>query len=350
MTTTTRRTILRSTGAAAVAVALPLRAQAPVTLKLHTFWPEQAGVWREIIVPWIAQVEQESNGRIRIEASPSMKLGGPPGQLYDQVREGKVDLTMNLTGYTPGRFPRVEAFELPFMMTQPEGTSKALWEYVQTAAPAEFKDVQLLATHVHGPGVIHTADRAVLKVEDMRDRKLRSPTRQVNRLLTFLGSTSLSMPVTEIPDAMGKGLITGCVVPWEILPSFKGQQLTKYHAEFANAGGSLYTSTIMFVMNKARYSGLPADLRKVIDNNSGVATSGRFGKTMQALDVVGREAAVKNGNSIVTLNVAEARKFRSMSRLVEVEWAEAMDQAGASGYRLLDTARNLIDHHTRSST
>lgn len=45
-------------------------------------------------------------------------------------------------------------------------------------------------------------------------------------------------------------------------------------------------------MNKARYNALPPDLKKVIDNNSGLATSGWLGKTQHAIDLTGRKAAV----------------------------------------------------------
>lgn len=83
---------------------------------------------------------------------PVDAAGGTPPQLYDQVKDGVVDVIWTLPGYTAGRFPLVEVFELPFMMREPQGTSKALWDYVEKNAPNEFADVKLIATHVHGPG------------------------------------------------------------------------------------------------------------------------------------------------------------------------------------------------------
>ena len=44
-----------------------------------------------------------------------MQLGGTPPQLYDQARDGVADIVWTLPGYTPGRFPRIEVFELPFV-------------------------------------------------------------------------------------------------------------------------------------------------------------------------------------------------------------------------------------------
>jgi TRAP-type C4-dicarboxylate transport system substrate-binding protein len=233
-----RRTLLKS-GAAAAALGAPglsALAQQTVTLKFHTFMAPQSNVWINMHKAWMSKVEAESGGRIKFEAYPAMQLGGTPVQLYDQAKDGVVDIVWTLPGNTAGRFPRIEVFELPFMMSNAEATSKAYWEYVQTMAPDEFKDVQVIALHVHGPGVIHTTEKPVKTTGD------------------------------------------GCVIPWEVVPSVKVQELTKYHAEFDPAGGALYTTTFVMAMNKAKYNSLPPDLKKVIDNNSGLATSGLAGQ------------------------------------------------------------------------
>jgi TRAP-type C4-dicarboxylate transport system substrate-binding protein len=240
-------------------------------------------------------------------------------------------------------------FELPFMMSNAEATSKAYWEYVQTVAPDEFKDVQVIALHVHGPGVIHTVDKAVKTAADMKGLKMRAPTRQVTKLMGILGATPVGMPLPGIPDALSKGTINGCVIPWEVVPSVKVQELTKYHAEFDPAGGALYTTTFVMAMNKAKYNSLPPDLKKVIDNNSGLATSAWLGKVQQAGDVAGRKTASDRSNTIFTVGAAEAQEFRRKSRPIEVDWVEDMNKKGFDGKKLLDTARSLIEKNTKST-
>ena len=265
-----RRTLLKTTAAVALgAPALSGLAQQSLTLKFHTFMAPQSNVWLSMHKPWMEKVEKESGGRIKFEGYPAMQLGGTPVQLYDQAKDGVVDIVWTLPGNTAGRFPRIEAFELPFMMNDAEATSKAYWEYVQTVAPDEFKDTQVLALHVHGPGVIHTTDKAIKSVADLRGTKIRAPTRQVTKLMGALGATPVGMPLPSIPDALSKGTINGCVIPWEVVPSVKVQELTKFHAEFDPAGGSLYTTTFVMAMNKAKYGALAPDLKKIIDNNSG---------------------------------------------------------------------------------
>ena len=346
-----RRTLLKS-GAAAAALGAPglsALAQQTVTLKFHTFMAPQSNVWINMHKAWMSKVEAESGGRIKFEAYPAMQLGGTPVQLYDQAKDGVVDIVWTLPGNTAGRFPRIEVFELPFMMSNAEATSKAYWEYVQTMAPDEFKDVQVIALHVHGPGVIHTTEKPVKTTGDMKGLKMRAPTRQVTKLMGILGATPVGMPLPGIPDALSKGTINGCVIPWEVVPSVKVQELTKYHAEFDPAGGALYTTTFVMAMNKAKYNSLPPDLKKVIDNNSVLATSGWLGKVQQAGDAAGRQAAVGHGNVIFTVGPAEAQEFRRKARPIEAEWVEDMNKRGFDGRKLLDTARALIEKNTKTT-
>ena len=157
------------------------------------------------------------------------------------------------------------------------------------------------------------------------------------------------MPLPQIPDALSKGVIDGCAIPWEVVPSVKVHELTKFHSEFDPAGGALYTTTFVMAMNKAKYASLPPDLKKIIDANSGMATSAYLGKVQQEGDVPGRKAAADRGNTIYTIPQADAQEFRRKARQVEVEWVDDMNKRGFDGRKLLDTARSLIDKHTKST-
>ncbi|HSC63685.1 MAG TPA: TRAP transporter substrate-binding protein [Caldimonas sp.] len=341
-----RRSLLQGAAAAVLgAPALSGLAQQSVTLKFHTFMAPQSNVWLSMHKPWMEKVEKDSGGRIKFEAYPAMQLGGTPVQLYDQARDGVVDVVWTLPGNTAGRFPRVEVFELPFIMNNAEATSKAYWEYIQTQAPDEFKETQVIALQVHGPGVIHSATKPVKSPADLKGMKVRGPTRQVTKLLGALGATPVGMPLPQIPDALSKGTIEGCVIPWEVVPSVKVHELTKFSSEFPATGPALYTTTFVMAMNKAKYESLPPDLKKVIDANSGLATSAWLGKTQQGNDPIGRKAAVDRGNTIHTLSSAEAQEFIKVSQAIDDEWVADMNKRGFDGKKLLQTARDLIAKH-----
>ena len=202
-----------------------------------------------MIVPWCAKIEAESGGRLKCQIFPSMQLGGTAPQLYDQVRDGVVDIVWTLPGYNAGRFPSMEVFELPFMISDAHSASRAAWQFYEKHGRNEFRDVRPLAVHVHDAGYLHTRERPVRTLEDFRGMKLRAPTRQTNKLLAALGAAPVSMPVTGLADAMSKGVLDGAMVPWEVVPAVKVHEVARFHTETDPNVPALYTAVFLFAMN-----------------------------------------------------------------------------------------------------
>lgn len=332
-------------GLALAGLASPAAAQQSVTLRFHQMLPAHAAIPAKAIAPWIRKVEAESGGRLKIQQFNAMQLGGAPPQLFDQARNGVVDLTWTVLGYTPGRFPRTEVFELPFMTGSAESSSKALWEYVQLHAQEEFKDVKLIALHTHGPGLFHTKT-PVTGLESLQGMKVRGGSRIISNMLTKLGATPVGMPVPAVTESLSKGVIQGTTIPWEVVPSLKVHELVRNHTTFAGKTG-LYTQTFAVSMNKASYDKLPADLQKIIDSNSGLLASAFFGKAMDEGDVEGRVAAEKAGNTIVALDVAETQRWRRTASTVADDWLKEVKSKGIDGDRLLSDAKSLIAKHSK---
>ncbi|WP_290868030.1 TRAP transporter substrate-binding protein [Aquabacterium sp.] len=338
---------LAATAAAALFLtALPAaRAADEVVLKVHHFLPAGSYAQQMFIQPWCDKIAAESNKRMRCQIYPSMQLGGTPPQLVDQVKDGLVDVIWTLTGYTPGRFPRVEAFELPFMMQSPEGTSRALWQFVQQYATDDFKAIHPIAFHVHGDGVFHMVRKPIKTLADLQGLKVRAPTRQTNKLLAALGATPVAMPVPAVGEAMSKGVIDGALVPYEVVPSVKIQEIAKFHSETDPAEPAIYTSTFMFAMNKARYDALPADLKKVLDANSGADLSAHIGAVFLQADAEGKK--LTKGNTTNVIPKAELVAFKAAGQKVTDAWVADMNGKGLNGQQLLDGARTLIQKNQR---
>jgi TRAP-type C4-dicarboxylate transport system substrate-binding protein len=318
---------------------------ADVTLRMHQFLPAQANVPKLILDVWADAVESDSNGRIEIERYPSMQLGGKPPELIDQAIDGVADIVWTVVGYTPGRFPRTEVFELPFMMTTGEAVSRAFWDlFEQEMRDTEFKDLKILGTWVHGPGLIHSAD-PISTMDDLQGVKIRGGSRMVNKLLERLGATPVGMPVPAVSESLSKGVISATTIPWEVTTALKVPELVRNHTEFSNR--ALYTLTFVLAMNKARYESLPDDLKKVIDDNSGMAFSAFAGRVQQEADGPAREAALALGNNIIVLDDAAAAEWEATAEPVIAEWVEDMNSKDIDGQALLDEARELIRKYTQ---
>ena len=340
--TFTRKTVLGMFGAAALGcmTALPALAQ-DVTLRMHQFLPDQANVPKLVLYPWADRIEAASNGRIKIERYGSMQLGGSPPELMDQAIDGVADIVWTVVGYTPGRYPTTEVLELPFMMTDARAMSSAYWQmFEKYMKDDEFKDVKILGTWVHGPGMLHSKD-PVTKPSDMEGLKIRGGSRLVNELLKELGATPVGLPVPGIPEALSKGVIDGTTIPWEVTGSLKVPELVKNHTEFE--GAALYTLGFVLAMNKDRYDSLDPELQKIIDDNSGLEFSILAGGTQADSDGPSRQAAVDAGNNIITVSGDDVQAWKDASQPIYDGWIADMETKGIDGQALIDEARALMD-------
>jgi TRAP-type C4-dicarboxylate transport system substrate-binding protein len=331
--------------AAALALVAGSATAQEVVLKFHHIWPTTAMAPQKVIAPWCDKIAAESNNRMRCQILPAMSGGGTPPQLVDRVKDGVDDLVITLPGYTAGRFPKMEVFELPFMTNSAEVGAQASWDYLQKYAKDEFPGTKILATWVHDAGYVHTASKPVNKLEDFRGLKMRAPTRQTNKLLAKLGATPVGMPVPAVADALSKGTIDGYVLPWEVIPAFKLHEMTKYHTETDPSRPSLYSAGFIFAMNQARYDSLPADLKKVIDNNSGAQLSRQIGKTWDESRDAGRKQAQERGNNFVQLSAAETDRWVKASASLHEDWVKDMDKRNLPGKQMLQDAKDLLSKY-----
>jgi TRAP-type C4-dicarboxylate transport system substrate-binding protein len=339
--------VLAVAGSTLTAGAGAAQAQAEVTLRCQHFLPPMASVPRFFMEPWAAAVEEASGGRIDVELYPAMQLGGAPPALYDQIRDGVIDCGWALPGYTPGRFPEAEAMELPFMTSlSAEESSRAAWEFSERhLIGSRFGDIHLMAVHVHGPGVIHMTAGAVESLADFEGKQLRGPSRQANALLERLGATPIGMPVPAFPEALSRGVVDGGVIPWEVLPSLRVEELAEYHTE---VGGdrSLYNTFFLWGMNRDVYAGLPDDLRAVIDEFSGIEASAWAGRAMDQGDDLAREAIAARGNTIVTIEGETLAQMQEIGAEVTAAWIEEMNGLGLDGAQLVEDARAAVARQT----
>lgn len=346
-----RRQFLKFATAAVAAPAVSRTAmgQSPqVTLKLHHFLPPVSNVHTKLLVPWSKKIEKESGGKLKIDIYPSMQLGGRPPQLYDQARDGVADLTWTLPGWTPGRFPRIEVFELPFVVNKRAvPNAKAVQDFYAMHLREEFKEVHPISLWAHDAGLIH-ANKQVKTMDDLKGLKLRAPTRLASDALKALGANGIAMPIPQVPEALAQRVLDGCVVPWEVVPAIKVHELVKYHTDI---GGSptLYTACFIIGMNKPKYESLPADLKKVLDDNSGQAFATLAGRMWDEQAVVVEEMVKKRGNIVTVLAKEEAARWEKATQPVVDTWLKEAKAKGLNGEKLLADAKALLKKYENAT-
>jgi TRAP-type C4-dicarboxylate transport system substrate-binding protein len=319
---------------------------AEVTLRLHHFLPTPSTTHKRFIEPWVKQVEADSRGRIEIEIYPAMQLGGKPPQLYSQVRDGVADIVWTLPGYTPGRFPIVEVFELPFMAASAETTSQAVQAFSEKHLRDEFRDVHPLLFHVHTPGALHMRGKPVRSLDDMTGLKIRAPSRTTNITLATLGATPVGMPVPAVPEALSRGVVDGALLPYEVSRPLRVHELTDSHTEFGGDRG-LYTAVFLFAMNKEKYRALPDDLKKVIDEHSGLALAKKIGGIWDQAEIEGRRAAAALGDTFYVIEGEELERWKTAAEPVTQGWIQEMNEKGMDGGMLVKEAKSLVEKYSK---
>jgi TRAP-type C4-dicarboxylate transport system substrate-binding protein len=318
-----------------------------VTLRLHTFLPPVANPVKHFMVPWAEKVGKDSNGRIKVQIFPVMQLGGKAEQLLSQVRDGVVDIVWGLPGFTPGMMPKLEIFELPFLHRNTHSTVMALQDFTEQHMKKDFEPYHVLLVHAHAGSLFMTKD-PINKVEDFKGMKLRSYSRTNAWILEALGVTPVQVALPELVPMLNKGTVTGSILPYEIAPSVKMQDLTDYFTTLAPPQPRLSTAIFTFLMNKQKYASLPPDLKKVIDDNSGHKLAPFAIEVWDRIEVDGEQVMrSKPKNKFVGLSAEETAKFKKAVQPVFERFKEDLTKAGSDSAKVLSDADAMIAKYAK---
>lgn len=320
------------------------------TFKLHHLLPAQAPAQTDMLEPWVAAVEENSGGRVKIEIYPAMSLGGRPPELVQQVRDGVVDLVWTVNGYTAGLFPRTEVFELPGVYKgNPKAANAALYDmYTAGDFGDEYNGTEVMWLHVHPGQAIYMRDKLVRTPDDLAGEKMRIPTRTGAWIIEALGASPAAMPVPELPQALSKGVVDGAFIPWEIGAALKLQDQTKYLIE--GPGMQRFgTTTFQVSMNKERWDSLPDDIKKAFKDASGPEWWAEVGDIWRAADDNGLSIMTGAGSEYVVLSDEEYGQFETALEPVVQRWVDEVTEKDIDGAALVEKARAGIAKHTATN-
>jgi TRAP-type C4-dicarboxylate transport system substrate-binding protein len=336
---TTRRTFLQGTAAAAAAAGLPsvpALAQGAEEIKLHSFVPPNHVIWTDVITPWAADVAKRSNNRLVVRLFPSMQLGGKAPELYRQTAQGVTDATFTLPGYTSGDFPMMALTELPGTATSAEDGTKKLWANFDKFLARDFKDTKVLMLWNSDTASLMSKNKPLKTLEDLKGMKIRAPSAAQSLQLTTLGATPIDMPAPAIYNNLDRGVIDATMIPLSAALDFKLIEVAKYFTIDAPLGRSPF----LVAMNRARYEKLPPDLKKVIDDTTGLSLSLKGADTY---DKKNHEslAAAKKDREVFSLTPQEQQRWTTAFRPMIQKLVEDGEKAGLPARGLVG-AYNLL--------
>jgi TRAP-type transport system periplasmic protein len=312
-------------------------AEAQTELRLHTFVGPGHIIFREILEPWAAQVEEESGGELTITLYPSMQLGGSPPELIRGTQEGTWDMTFSLPGYTSAQFPRTQMLELPGLAEDGIAATRIMWDLIEGGhLEPEYDNLKIIALWAADDAGLYTRDTPIRGLDDVEGMILRSPSAGQANQIELMGATPVAMAITELYPQLERGVIDGAMVPFTTILDFSMHEVANY---FTISGPVFGRSQFTVVMNQASYDNLSPELQDVIDRTTGIEMSNRA--TQAYLDRA--EEAIEyarglDGKEVIELSQEEQDRISEVLRPIIDQWVEDMDAQGIDGRALLAVA------------
>ncbi|PWJ73189.1 TRAP-type C4-dicarboxylate transport system substrate-binding protein [Pseudaminobacter salicylatoxidans] len=313
-----------------------------VTLRLSHNLPTNNALHYGVMEPWAKAVSEASGDSIKIDIYPAQQLGAAKDH-YNMARDGIVDIAFYLVGIEPGRFPIVSGAEIPFLVSDNDKGSRALYEWYSSYMDTEMPDVKVCAMFYDGGGSIHSRKKVEVP-EDLQGMKIRSPNKMAAELYRLAGGAPIQMSANDAAEAVERGVVDAVSFPWKLTTSLGADRVLKYHMD-----AKLYSLATALLINKSSYDALSDKQKAAIDQNCGADASEHMPRAWTEYEDEGREILKnKEGHEIVSLSPEHLELWKAMSANVRAAWEKEVAATGADGARIFDELKSKLDSYNAS--
>jgi TRAP-type C4-dicarboxylate transport system substrate-binding protein len=320
----------------AVALAAPAAVAQSTELRLSTFVPPVHVIAREIITPWMAELEKATGGEVKAKLYPSMQLGGSPPGLFRQAVEGVVDMVFTLPGYTSPAFPRTQMVELPGLSTDGRAATNLLWNLLDPHLKPEYEGVKVIALWAAEDAGLMTRSKPIRTLDDIKGMRMRAPSAAQAKQLEVMGATPVAMPITELYPGLERGVIDGAMVPFSVIIDFRIGEVAK---TYTIPGPLFGRSSFLIAMNQKKFDSLSPKAKEAIDRLSGRELS------LKATDVYIKRAdegvaSVRGKAEVIEFSAAEQERIAKVLRPIVDAWVKEAEAKGIPARQMLAIAKH----------
>jgi TRAP-type C4-dicarboxylate transport system substrate-binding protein len=315
----------------------------PIELRFSTYYPPMHPLVTQLMTPWAKQLEEQTNGRVKVVFYAGGTLGAPKDQ-YDMVIRGIADFAQSTPGLTPGRFPLTSVLELPISIPSSKTASRVLWELYEKYMKQEYSDVKVLMLCTTDPFNLHFKTKTVKTLADIKGLKIRVMGAEQLEAVRAWGASPLQISAAEIYDALQKGMFDGITGGgYGSLKPFKLEELLKHHTIL-----NMFCTTQVIVMNLKTWSSLPPDVQKIIDELSGIRLASKMGEINDT--VLGYrtwEEARKAGHDVYELPPVEKGLWIDKAKPICDAWVAEKEKMGLPGKKVYEEAVSLLEKYSK---
>jgi TRAP-type transport system periplasmic protein len=274
---------------------------------------------------WCELAEKNTSGRVKCNILP--RAATPAPGTYDAVKNGTLDLSFTVHGYTPGRFVLTQMAEFSFLGDYAEPISVA-FNRIASKYPqfgAEHQGVKIISYFTHGPGIVFNTKRPITKADDLAGLKFRVGGGMVNEISKTLAMNVTLKPAPESYELLSSGVMDGTLFPAESTESFRIDKIIKHATTFP---GGLYNTTFVFIMNPDKYNKLNAEDKKAIDAISGEVAARIYGRGWDKVDRRAHALMQANGVTVTKADAKFVSEVKTKTSALEDKWAKDAEAKG----------------------
>ncbi len=296
---------------------------------------------QEIMKAGADWIEKRFGDRVKVTIYPSQTLLNA-ASAFDGTVNGIADITLVIPGWTQGRFPKSEVMELPPAIHSSVDATNVYYQFYKKFLTDEWKAVKVLGVHIQVPQSIHTKRKPIRTLADMKGEKFRVYGVGKNIMNAF-GGIPVAMPMPESYEALRQGIVSGILVPFTEMKSYRLIDVTFYHTQ-----ADIMASSFFIVMNLGKYNALPADIKKAFDEELPPYWNFEAAKIWDREEAKGIEL-VKNtpGHQFITLSPAERKLWNERAKTTNGPWAQALEAKGLPGKMLLEEKYKAIEKYLK---
>ncbi len=309
--------------------------QAKTQLRYANFFPP-THIQSQLAESWCKEVEKRTQGEVVIQYFPAGTLTKAP-QTYDGVVQGIADIGMTVLAYSRGRFPVASAIDLPMGYASGVQATALANDVLNEFKPKEFKDTQIMFLHAHGPGFIHTREKTINTLEDLKGLKLRG-TGTSGLVQAALGASPVGKSMRECYQMLQKGVVDGSSHPME---SNKGWKLGEVVHRMVQNYSTAYTTTFAVFMNKSKWAALTPEHQKTIMAIN-AEWADKHGLAWDDSDQKGLAFFMEKGGKVTTQSEAESAKWAAAAATVIDTYIEKSAQKGIDGKAVVDFMKTKL--------
>ena len=313
-----------------------------VTLRIADSFPAGHVFHKVLTIPFMEEVEKESNGQIKFQHYPGEQIGKAKDMLT-LTQTGVVDIGSVMPDYVSDRMPLSAAFELPGIFPDYCQGVRAFWKvthnggYLEKNEFVPNKIVPIINFMLPTYQIIVSSREKLDSIKEFAGLKVRSAGGAMDFVLYNLNMVPVHMTPPEVYESMSRGTIDAAVLPYNSAKSYKLIPLLKSGTVGANFG----TVVSSYSMTESKWKQLPENVRAILMKVGYEVSMAACAKFIAEENSALMEAK-KNDVKEIKFSAVDEKVLSIAFEKAAQEWATSLDKRNKHGSETLAAVRKAI--------